>query len=110
MLCQQSNIRYFPSLTIVNSKGEKTKVDFEDGQRLFDAVEGTKAEYIRGECGGNMSCGLCFVEVPPNAFKQPDVKEMDLLEETDGTTKYSRLACQLILGPQFEDVEIHVRQ
>lgn len=106
MLSFTSKIRFFPNLTIVNAKGEKILIEFNETQTLYNAVEGTKAEEIRGTCGGNKSCGQCHVELPPNLYSKPDEEEADLLESCDGVTKYSRLACQLVLGPKFEDAVI----
>ena len=97
--------RFFPKLTMVKG-GVKIPVEFNAGDRLFDAVENTPAADLRGPCGGNMACGACHCVVPKELYTEPSEDEKEVLENVDGLTKTSRLGCQLVLTEKFDGCEI----
>jgi 2Fe-2S ferredoxin len=94
------------SLTVINRSGQKITVPYDDGQRLFDAIDPTPAKELQGPCGGNMVCGGCHSILDAKIFKKPDEDEAATLENSKGTTPTSRLACNLTLTPAFDGAVI----
>lgn len=94
-------------LTIINRAGESIPITFNDGDRLFDAISGTKAEELQGACGGNMACGGCHCILDPSVYTKPDEDENDTLQgNSQGVTSTSRLACNLTLSSKFDGTTI----
>lgn len=98
-------VRFFPKLTL-DCAGKKVAVEFKDGQRLFDAVEGTEAEIIRGGCDGNVACGGCSVVLPQGVYKAAADEEAEVLEGIEDLPKNARLACVLHLDSSFDGIEL----
>jgi 2Fe-2S ferredoxin len=96
----------FLSLTIVSRSGGKIPVPFNDGDRLFDAIDPTPAKELQGPCGGNCACGGCHCILDAKNYKKPEEAEVETLENSQGKTATSRLACQLILTPDFDGAVI----
>ncbi|EAY01638.1 Ferredoxin 4 [Trichomonas vaginalis G3] len=107
MLCSVSNYRFF-KLTVVTKAGEKVPINFNDGQTLFDAVSGTKAEGLQGKCGGSQVCGECHCKIPQNLYVVPDDDEKELLASGQDVTPTSRLACNLALNSKFDGATIEM--
>ena len=93
-------------LTVINRSGEEIPVTFNEGDRLFDAIEETKAKELQGPCGGNTACGGCHCIVEQKVYKKPGEEEAEVLENANGKTATSRLACALTLTPDFEGTVI----
>jgi ferredoxin len=94
------------SLTIIGRSSEKIPVPFNDGDRLFDAIDPTPAKELQGPCGGNCACGGCHCILDAKLYKPPEEGETETLENSRGKTSTSRLACQLILTPDFDGATI----
>ena len=99
-------VRYFPQLTIINREGEKITVPFKEGDRLFDAIENTKAQDLQGACGGNMACGGCHCILEQSVYTKPEEDEEATLQNSNGVTSTSRLACNLTLTSKFDGTTI----
>ena len=108
MLSYQKHIgaRFFPKLTIINRNGEKIPITFKEGDRLFDAIEDTPAAELQGQCGGNMACGGCHCILESSVYTKPEEDEAATLENSQGVTSTSRLACNLILTSKFDGTTI----
>lgn len=98
--------RFFPKLTIINRNGEKIPITFNEGDRLFDAIDGTPAAELQGKCGGNMMCGGCHCILESSVYEKPDEDEAATLENSKGVTSTSRLACNLTLTSKFDGTTI----
>ena len=108
MLAQAQFASRFLQVTVITRGGEKVAIPFNDGDRLFDLVEGTNAQELQGACGGNMACGGCHCIIDAKHFQKPEEDEADVLENSNGKTDTSRLACNLRLTPEFDGAEIKI--
>ena len=61
-----------------------------------------------GECGGNCVCSTCHVYVLEGAqhFPAPKPEEEDMLDTVFTVKPNSRLACQLVLSSEHEQVVV----
>lgn len=76
-------------------------VEVEDGTSVLDAALNHAVD-LEHNCGGNCACSTCHVIVRQGmeSLTERSEEEEDQLEDADGLTKESRLACQAkISGP-----------
>jgi ferredoxin len=60
-----------------------------------------------------MACSTCHVIVDAAhaaKFPPPSEAEEDMLDLAAGATRYSRLACQLWLTDEIEELRVHIPQ
>ena len=108
MLAHCQFAKRFLQLTVVTRGGQKVAIPFNDGDRLFDAVDGTDAKELQGACGGNMACGGCHCILEAKHYQKPEEDEADVLENANGKTDTSRLACNLKLSADFDGAVITI--
>ena len=96
----------FLKLTVIGRNGESIPVEFNDGDRLFDAIEPTPAKELQGQCGGNMACGGCHCILEQKVYEKPEDDEREVLDLANGVTPTSRLACNLKLTADFDGTTI----
>jgi 2Fe-2S ferredoxin len=69
-------------------------------------------EGIVGECGGQAMCATCHVYVRPefaHALPAPSEDEDEMLDCTTAErTGYSRLGCQVSIGPDLDGIIVDV--
>jgi len=78
-----------------------TSVEVEDGTSILDAALKHDIQ-LEHNCGGNCACSTCHVVVQEGMeyLTARSEEEEDQLEDADGPTQASRLACQAkISGP-----------
>jgi len=66
---------------------------------------------IEGQCGGYLACGTCHVHIPPEWIERvgratPD--EVTMLEFEPSFSPYSRLSCQIEIGPALEGLVVTI--
>ena len=66
---------------------------------------------IRAECGGACACATCHVRITgtgagPVALRAPEDDELDRLAEIFDADDSSRLACQILTGPQTDGLVV----
>ncbi|OHT07418.1 2Fe-2S ferredoxin [Tritrichomonas foetus] len=93
-------------MTIIGRGGEKIPVTFNEGDRLYDAIEDTPAKELQGNCGGNQICGGCHCILDAKVYTKPSEDEEDGLGSSVGVTSTSRLACNLTLTSDFDGTTI----
>jgi ferredoxin len=87
-----------------------SEVDAAPGERLLDVAQ-ADGQPLEGTCEGQMACSTCHVLVDPDHFgKLPPAKEPeeDMLDLASGATRYSRLACQIWLIEDLEELTIRI--
>jgi ferredoxin len=85
-------------------------VEAESGQRLLDVAWAAR-EPLEGACEGVMACSTCHVIVAADDFAKLPVaseEEEDLLDLAAHATRTSRLACQILLTPQLEQLTVRI--
>jgi 2Fe-2S ferredoxin len=70
-------------------------VEVESGTTILDAALDAEID-INYDCGGNCACSTCHIIVEEGMANLNDrtEDEVDLLEDVEGVTEFSRLACQ----------------
>ncbi|MEW6052035.1 MAG: 2Fe-2S iron-sulfur cluster-binding protein [Candidatus Zixiibacteriota bacterium] len=74
------------------------EVEVESGTAILDAALNNNIQ-IDHNCGGNCACSTCHIVVEEGfeTLDEPSEDEIDMLDEAEGLTETSRLACQCIV-------------
>ena len=86
------------------------EVEAESGQRLLDVAWAAR-EPLEGACEGVMACSTCHVIVEAQDFEKlpaASEEEEDLLDLAAHATRTSRLACQILLTPELEELTVRI--
>lgn len=80
-------------------KSENRTVEAEMGMTILDAALDADID-INYDCGGNGACSTCHIIVEEGmaTLNGKTDDELDLLEDAEGVTESSRLACQCQIG------------
>ena len=84
------------------------EVDAAPGQRLLEVAQ-ADGQPLEGTCEGQMACSTCHVIVDAADFVTlPRASEMeeDLLDLASHVTRYSRLACQILVTPDLDGLRV----
>jgi ferredoxin len=87
-----------------------SEVDAPPGERLLDVAQ-ADGQPLEGTCEGQMACSTCHVLVDPDHFaKLPSAREAeeDMLDLATGATRYSRLACQVWLTEELQELAVRI--
>ena len=82
-----------------------------DGMTLMEILR-ADAIPIVAECGGAAVCATCHVRVSPawaSAISPPSDDELAKLDEIPGADNASRLACQVVMTPDLDGLEIDLQ-
>ncbi len=80
------------------------------GQRLLDVAQAV-GQPLEGTCNGDMACATCHVIVDPTDFERlpaASADEEDMLDLAPGSTRTSRLACQIRLVPALDGLRVRI--
>jgi ferredoxin-2, mitochondrial len=95
----------------VSSDGDSvSEVQAEEGMRLLEVGQNDN-QPLEGTCEGQMACSTCHVIVEAAWFdKLPRAREEeeDMLDLAPCATRYSRLACQILLGPELDGLTVRL--
>ena len=98
--------------TVTTRDGAAHTLDGRAGISLMQNIRNAGIDELQAICGGSLSCATCHVYVdalPDGAELPPKSRdEEDLLEASDHLEDNSRLACQLIFGPQLDRVRVTI--
>jgi ferredoxin len=86
------------------------EVDAAPGQRLLDVAQ-EDGQPLEGTCEGQMACSTCHVVVAAEDWaKLPPASEEedDLLDLAAHITRYSRLACQIMLTDTLDSLTVRI--
>jgi len=86
------------------------EVDAAPGQRLLDVAQ-EDGQPLEGTCEGQMACSTCHVVVAAEDWaKLPPASEEedDLLDLAAHVTRYSRLACQIMLTDDLDSLTVRI--
>lgn len=89
--------------TVCEAEGEEGVSLLEVGQGIGQPLEGT--------CEGQMACSTCHVIVNADWFsKLPKAsnEEEDILDLAACATRYSRLACQIVLNTELDGLTVRI--
>jgi ferredoxin-2, mitochondrial len=80
------------------------------GDRLLEVGQ-NDGQPLEGTCEGQMACSTCHVIVDPEWFARlPKAREEeeDMLDLAVCATRYSRLACQILLTPDLDGLTVRI--
>lgn len=80
------------------------------GDRLLDLAQ-ADGQPLEGTCEGQMACSTCHVIVEATDFARlpaASEPEEDMLDLAAGATRYSRLACQIFLSNDLEELTVRI--
>ena len=66
---------------------------------------------LEAACGGSLACATCHVIVADPDFPKvggPSEDEEDMLDQSFGVTRTSRLGCQIMLRPDLDGLRIRI--
>ena len=96
-------------LTFVHADGHEERLEYVEGISVLECALHYGMAGIRGRCGGVGTCGTCHCSVLGGWLKRvapatPD--ELDLLEDLDGFSEHSRLACQIRMTRALDGLRV----
>lgn len=95
----------------ISADGERvSQVVGDEGDRLLDLAQ-ADGQPLEGTCEGQMACSTCHVIVDAEDFArlQPASEpEEDMLDLATGATRFSRLACQIYLSRQMQELTVRI--
>ena len=80
------------------------------GERLLDAGQ-RDGQPLEGTCGGAIACSTCHVVIAAEDWPRlppANEEEEDLLDLARDATRFSRLACQVILTPALDGLTARI--
>ncbi|GET91255.1 adrenodoxin-like protein [Leishmania tarentolae] len=88
-----------------------TPLDFEApvGMSLMHAIRDVAKLEMEGACDGCAQCSTCHVYVSERCFRnlgEPSEQEQDILDKALDLSDTSRLACQIVLTPEINGLEV----
>ena len=95
----------------ISFDGVRRSIETAVGENLMRAATDNGVPGIDGDCGGQCACATCHVFVSaPWAERLPlmQTKEHEILDFTNERRETSRLACQIILTPELDGIEVHM--
>jgi 2Fe-2S ferredoxin len=101
-----------PLIIFVSPDGARHNIDAESGMSVMKTAVSNLVPGIVGECGGEMSCATCHVQVDEDwAERFPTItsEEEEMLEVAAAEpTKFSRLSCQLPCTPETDGAIVYI--
>ena len=95
----------------VSADGDSVReVEAKTGDRLLEVAQ-ADGQPLEGTCEGQMACSTCHVIIAPDDFaKLPRASEdeEDMLDLAAGTTRTSRLSCQIQLPADLEALTVRI--
>jgi ferredoxin len=91
--------------------GKVVEVRGEAGSTLLEAAWEAKLDTLEGACDHAMACSTCHVYVAAKDWSRlapPSEEELDMLDLAFEPKEHSRLACQIVLSPTIDGLEVEV--
>ena len=101
-------------IIVLDREKKKHILDIEEGETIRDAIEEKLSPENYGICGGTCTCATCHLYVNPDDFDKIENKteeEINTLEiRAYKPEKNSRLACQIIVKSEYENIEVSIAE
>jgi 2Fe-2S ferredoxin len=98
--------------SVTTREGATHAIEGAEGLSLMQNIRNAGIEQLQAICGGCLSCATCHVYVdgvPASVQLPPKSRdEEDLLDASDHLEPTSRLACQLVFGPELEGMRVTI--
>jgi 2Fe-2S ferredoxin len=96
------------TLHVIDRSGARHAVDGLDGWRVMEIIR-DQGLPIKAECGGACACATCHVYVDDAWLARlvpPTDEELERLDEAFDVQENSRLACQILMRPDFDGLTV----
>jgi ferredoxin, 2Fe-2S len=98
-------------VTFVHPDGSRETHQAVDGETLLDCALDHGVVGLRGQCGGACTCVTChcYIDAPwANALPAAQADELEMLDYAPARRAESRLACQIVLRPGCDGIEVMI--
>ena len=98
------------ALSFIGRDGHALPAEASPGETLLRAGQ-RAGQPMEGTCGGQMSCATCHVLIDPayiDRLAPPSPEEEDMLDLVPDATRFSRLACQIVVTEQLADMAVRL--
>ncbi len=95
-------------LIVTDRQGQIHVVEGLDGWRVMEIIR-DQGLPIKSECGGACACATCHVYIAQEWLGKlfaPSEEEIDRLDGAFEVNDQSRLACQILMSPQLDGLEL----
>jgi 2Fe-2S ferredoxin len=99
------------TITFVDSQGSEQVLHVEPGKSVMQVAIDNGVRGILADCGGTCSCATCHCYVDDGwmqAFASAPEQEAELVSFAFDPHPNSRLACQLVLGPEHDGLVVRL--
>lgn len=99
-----------PIIAIVTREGERTSVTVENQLSLMENLRNAGIGDISALCGGCCSCATCHVYILEgyDHLNPLGDDENDMLDSSLSRREHSRLACQVMIDEQCDDLVVEI--
>lgn len=98
------------ALTFQSPDGTTAHAEAQPGETLL-RVGQRAAQPLEGTCGGQMACATCHVLIDPaylDHLPPASAEEEDMLDLVPDATRYSRLACQIVMTERLAEMVVRL--
>jgi ferredoxin, 2Fe-2S len=102
-----------PRLTVVTREGSAKTIEANAGLSVMEAIREAGFDELLALCGGCLSCATCHIHVDPllrNKLPPMSDTESALLEDSGHRDENSRLACQILLSDELDNLRVTIAQ
>lgn len=97
-------------IIFIQRDGQHKTVEAENGLSLMVAAQDHQISGIAAICNGCCSCGTCLVSIAQqDHLAAPYSGELQVLAKLKQRESNSRLACQVVVSPALEGLEVRVQ-
>ena len=100
-----------PKIAFIQPDGQRRVVDVQAGISLMEAARAHGIAGILALCGGACACATCHVYIDDDGTRglvPPEDMEEGMLENVALPRPNGRLACQVIVTPRMEGLEVAI--
>jgi ferredoxin, 2Fe-2S len=102
-----------PRLMVVTRDGSAKTVEANAGLSVMEAIREAGFDELLALCGGCLSCATCHIHVDPRFHnKLPPMSDTEsaLLDDAEQRDANSRLACQILLSDELDNLRVTIAQ
>ena len=101
-------------IIVIDRQKKKHILDIEEGKTIRDSIEEKIKPENYGICGGTCTCATCHLYVNTEDFDKIEKKEEEEIKTLEirgyKPQKNSRLACQIKVKPEYENIEVSIAE
>lgn len=97
-------------ILVVDRDGVEHELPAVEGWRVMEIIRDWGLD-MKGECGGACACATCHIYVDQDwmdAITPASAEEIDQLDLAPATDLRSRLACQILMRPEFDGLRLRL--